>query len=162
MQYTNKIHETNKLIRKITKCFKMLVNRPFNRINTIILWNIIKPTKSLQFIGMWKQFVAGRHSNVVTNRQFRNELQFMEMMDMDEIHTTTIKLNHFTDSHLFIFEDFLKTLFQYTLRISSVLLFKSNDSHAYLRIGNVYVSNRFSFKISLTFLVCDIIELTAA
>ena len=28
-------------------------------------------------------------------------------------------------------------------------------------VGNVYVSNRFSFKISLTFLVCDITELTA-
>ena len=52
MQYTNKIHGINKIIRQITKCFKMLVNRPFKRINTIILWNIIKPTKSLQFIGM--------------------------------------------------------------------------------------------------------------
>ena len=56
----------------------MVVNRPFNRINTIILWNIIKPTKSLQFIGMWKQFVAGRHSTVVTIRQFRNELHVFE------------------------------------------------------------------------------------
>ena len=41
------------------------------------------------------------------------------------------------------------------------LSFKSNDSHAYFRIGNVYLSNRFNFKISLMFLVCDIIELTA-
>ena len=85
MQYTNKIHETNKLIRQVAKCFKMLINWPVNRINTIILWNIIKPTKSLQFIGMWKQFVAGRYSNFVKIRQFRNELQFFEMMNMDEI-----------------------------------------------------------------------------
>ena len=148
MQYTNKIHETNKLIMQIRKCFKKFVNRPVNRINTIILWNIIKPTKSLQFIGMWKQFVAGRHSIIVTIRKFRNELQFLEMMDMDEIHATTIKLNNFTDPHLFILKTFQKTLFQHTLRISSVLSFKSNDSHAYFRIDTVYVSNRFCFKIS--------------
>ena len=63
---------------------------------------------------MLKQFVADRHSNVVTIRQFRNELQCFEM-DMDEIHATTIKLNHFTDSHLFILKTFLTTLFQHTL-----------------------------------------------
>ena len=84
----------------------MLVNRPFNRINTIILWNIIKPTKSLQFIWMWKQFVTGRHSNVVTIRQFRNELQFFEMMDMDKIRATTIKLNHFYSLPSVHYEDF--------------------------------------------------------
>ena len=49
MQYTNKIHGTNKLIWQITKCFKMLVNLPFNRISTTILWNIIKLTKSRIF-----------------------------------------------------------------------------------------------------------------
>ena len=75
-----------------------------------MLWNIIKPTKSLQFIGMWKQFVAGRHSNVVTIRQFRNALQFFEMMDMDEIHATTIKLNHLYRLSSVYCEDFSENI----------------------------------------------------
>ena len=88
----------------------MLLNGPFTRINTILLWNIIKPTNSLQFIRMWKQFVAGRHSNVVTIRQFRNELQFFEMMDMDEIHATTIKLNNFYRLTSVHFDDFSENI----------------------------------------------------
>ena len=74
------------------------------------MWNIIKPTKSRQFIAMWKQFVAGRHSNVVTIRQFRNELQFFEMMDMDEIHETTIKLINFYRLQSVHFEDFSENI----------------------------------------------------
>ena len=62
MQYTNKIHGTNKLIRQITK------------------------------------------------RQFRNELQFFEMMDMDEIHATTIKWNHFHRLPFVPFEDFSENI----------------------------------------------------
>ena len=88
----------------------MLVNRPFNRMNIIILWKNIKLTQSLQFIGMWKQFVAGRHSNFVTIRQFRIKLQFFEMMDMDEIHATAIKLNHFYRLPSVHFEDFSENI----------------------------------------------------
>ena len=71
---------------------------------------MIKPTKSLQLIGMWKQFVAGRHSNIVTIRQFCNELQCFEMMDMDEIHAPAIKLNHFYRLPFLHFENFSENI----------------------------------------------------
>ena len=67
------------------------------------------------------------------------------MMNMDEIQATTIQLNNLYRLSSVHVEEFLKTLFQHTLRMSSVIGFKSDGSHAYFRIGNVYVSTRLSF-----------------
>ena len=67
---------------------------------------------------MLKQFVAGRHSNVKTvcsrstHKCCYNSTisQFFEMMDMDEIHATTIKLNHFYRLPSVDFEDFSENI----------------------------------------------------